>query len=197
MFRRLLALILVLSPLTGCVQAQISALRKKCDFEDDQRFAVLRGKLPLSPSATETPPTLAELSNNAKPTPPERDAIFALDIEQSSCAQQAIGIASRSGNTSIVGLFSETRLANQNLLKLLADGQITYGQFRGNSFQLLASAQRTLGDYERAQQVADAHSQQAAAAQMMATSQALQVFNRQPSVTTCNALGTGISCVTR
>ncbi len=69
-------------------------------------------------------------------------------------------------------------------MKLLADGQITYGQYRSNSFQLLADAQKTLGDYERAQQVADARSQQAAAAQMAATSQALQTFNRQPSITT-------------
>ena len=196
MLVRLVPLFFVLLSLVGCVQAQISALRKKCDFENDDRFVVLRGKLPLSPSASEAPPTLAELSNNAKPSPPEREAIFALDVETSGCAQQALGIASRTGNASLVGLFSETRLANQNLMKLLADGQITYGQYRSNSFQVLANAQKALGEYERAQQVADAQSQRAAAAQMAATSQALQAFNRQPSITTCNALGPSISCVT-
>jgi hypothetical protein len=196
MYRIFVALFLTLVSLGGCVQAQIAALRQKCDFENDERFAVLRGKLPLSPSGVETPPTLAELSNNAKPSSTEREAIFAFDAEASNCAREAVGLASRSGNASIVGLFSEARLANQNLLKLLADGKITYSQYRSNSFQLLANAQKTLGEYERAQQIANAHSQQAAAAQMSATTQAFQAFNRQPSITTCNALGGGISCVT-
>ena len=195
-----LVLLLVLTSgtlsLGGCVQAQIASLRQRCDFENDPRFAVLRGKLPLSPSASESPPTLAELENKSKPTPAEREAIFALDSETSSCARDAIGIASRAGNASIVGLFSETRLANQNLTKFLANGQITYSQYRSNSFQLLANAQKALGEYERAQQIANAHTQQAAAAQMAATTQALQAFNRQPSITTCNALGSSISCVT-
>jgi hypothetical protein len=196
MHRILAALFLALVSLGGCVQAQVAALRQKCDFESDERFVALRGKLPLSPSAVETPPTLAELSNNTRPSPTEREAIFALDAETSNCAREAIGLASRSGNASIVGLFSETRLANQNLMKLLTDGKITYGQYRSNSFQLQANAQKALGDYERAQQIANAHSQQAAAAQMSAATQALQAFNRQPSITTCNALGAGISCVT-
>jgi hypothetical protein len=196
MYRTLIALLLALVTLGGCVQAQVAALRKKCDFENDERFAVLRGKFPLSPGESESPPTLAELSNNTKPSPAEREAIFALDAETTNCAREAIGLASRSGNTSVIGLFSETRLAKQNLTKLLADGKITYGQYRSNSFQLVASAQKALGDYERAQQIADAHSQQAAAAQMSAATQSLQAFNRQPSITTCNALGSGISCVT-
>ena len=196
MFGRRYVVILMLLTLAGCVQAQIGALRKQCDFENDERFAILRGKITLSPDASEAPPTLAELSNNNKPTPAEREAIFALDVETSKCAQQALGIASRSGNASVVGLLSDVRLANLNLEKLLVDGQITYGQYRGNSFQLLANAQKALGDYERAQQIADAHSRQAAATQMAATSQAIQSFNRQPSITTCNALGAGISCVT-
>ncbi len=115
MFGRLVAIFLMLLSLAGCVQAQIDALRKQCDFENDERFAILRGKLPLSPAATEAPPTLAELSNSTKPSSAEREAMFALDVETSNCAQRAMGIASRSGNASIVGLFSETRLANQTL----------------------------------------------------------------------------------
>ena len=183
--------------LLGCVQAQIADLRKRCDFENDPRFESLRGKIPLSPSAAENPPTLSELSNNSRPTPAEREAIFQLDGEQSVCARDALGIVSRVGSASVVGLFSETRLANVNLLKLLADGKITYSQYRNNSFQLLANAQKALGEYERAQQIANAASQQAAAAQMSATTQALKAFNQQPSITTCNALGHSVSCVTR
>lgn len=183
--------------LGGCIQAQIASLRQRCDFDNDARFEVLRGKIPLSPAAAESPPTLAELGNNSKPTVAERAAIFELDSETSVCRRDAIGIASRTGNASAVGLFSEVALAKQNLLKLLADGQITYRQYRTNSYQLLANAQKALGEYERAQQIANAQSQQAAAAQMSATTQMLQSFNRQPSITTCNALGSGISCVTR
>ena len=182
--------------LSGCVAAQIADLRKKCDFENDPRFASLRGKIPLSPSAVESPPTLLELSNNSRPTPAEREAIFVLDGEQSICARDALGIASRVSSPSVVGLFSETRLASVNLLKLLADGKITYSQYRNNSYQLLANAQKALGEYERAQQIANAASRQAAAAQMSATTQALKDFNQQPSITTCNALGRSVSCVT-
>jgi hypothetical protein len=194
-FRPVMLLSILL--LSGCVQAQIASLRRRCDFDNDPRFEVLRGKLPLSPGANESPPTLIELSNNSRPTAAEREAIFAFDAETSICAREAIGIASRTGNASVVGLFSEVRLANQNLMKLLADGQITYSQYRNNSFQLLANAQKALGEYERAQQMANAQSQQAAASEMSATTQNLQAFNRQPSITTCNALGGSVSCITR
>jgi hypothetical protein len=195
-FLSTIMLISILS-LGGCVQAQIASLRKQCDFENDPRFEVLRGKLPLSPSAIEAPPTVAELSNNKKPTPAEREAILELDSESSNCARGAIGIASRTGNASVVGLFSEARLARVNLTKLLADGQITYSQYRNNSYQLLANTQKALGEYERAQQIANAQTQLASAADMAATTQALQTFNRQPTITNCNAIGYGISCVTR
>jgi hypothetical protein len=181
----------------GCVQAQIADLRKRCDFTNDPRFATLRGKIPLSPIEAENPPTLAEISNNQRPTPSERAVLFELDGEASQCARDALNIASRMGSASTVGLLSETRLANVNLEKLLADGQITYGQYRSNSYRLLAHAQQILGEYERAQQIANAASRQAAAAQLSATTQALQAFNRQPSITTCNSLGNSISCISR
>src|ERR1700760_4437418 len=67
-----LTTLLAVLNLLGCAQIQVAALRKKCDFEDDPRFEVLRGKVPLSPRASEAPPTLIELSNNSKPTPAER-----------------------------------------------------------------------------------------------------------------------------
>ena len=153
------------------MQAEINSLRDRCNFENDARFAALKGKIPLSPEGLETPPTLIELSNQAKPTQSEKAAIFSYDVEASKCANDALRIATRAGNSSVVGLFSEARIASQNLLRRLAEGQITYGQYRSNSFQLLANAQKSLGDYARAQQVADAQSRQAAAAEMAASSQ--------------------------
>ena len=180
--------------LTGCVQAQIADLRKRCDFTNDPRFESLRGKVPLSPTQAESPPTLAEISNNGRPTASERAALFEYDGETSLCAQDALKIVSGFGSD-VVGLFRETQLANVNLRKLLAEGQITYGQYRNNSYQMLAKAQQILGGYQQAQQIANAASQQAAAAQLSSTTQALQAFNRQPSITTCNSLGTSVSCV--
>ena len=119
-----LTVILAALGVAGCVQMQIADLRKRCDFANDPRFEVLRGKFPLSPTEVENPPTLAEISNNDRPTPKERAAIFEYDREGSVCARDALDIASRAGSESVVGLFRETRLAIVNLMKLLADGQI-------------------------------------------------------------------------
>jgi hypothetical protein len=82
-------------------------------------------------------------------------------------------------------------------MKMLADGQITYGQFRQNQYQILTKAQQVVGEYDRAQQVANAASRQAAAAQLSATTQSLQAFDRQPSITTCNGIGSNVTCVSR
>jgi hypothetical protein len=193
-----LVLLAALFSLTACVQAQIADLRKRCDFTNDPRFEVLRGKVPLSPVEVENPPTLVEISNTGRPTATERAALFELDQEGAVCARDAMNIVSRaSNNASLVGLFREARLANVNQMKLLADGKITYGQYRTNTYQILSKAQQVAGDYERSQQVANAASQQAAAAQLSATTQSLQAFNQQPSVTTCNALGSSVTCVSR
>ena len=197
MIRRALTPVLATLVLTGCVQMRIADLRKRCDFTNDPRFETLRGKIPLGPTEAENPPTLAEISNNNRPTTSERAALFEYDREQAVCAQEALNIVSTAASASVVGLFREVRLANVNQAKLLADGQITYGQFRNNTYQLLARAQQILGEYERAQQVANAANQQAIAAQISSTTQALQTFNQQPTITTCNSLGNSVSCVSR
>lgn len=59
---------------------------------------------------------------------------------------------------------------------------------------LLARAQQVLGEYERAERAADAAAKQAAAAQLNSTMQLLQSFNRNPTITTCNRIGFGITC---
>ena len=89
---RYLSLTVILAALgvVGCVQMQIADLRKRCDFANDPRFEVLRGKFPLSPTEVENPPTLAEISNNDRPTPKERAAIFEYDREGSVCARDAL-----------------------------------------------------------------------------------------------------------
>jgi hypothetical protein len=181
----------------ACAQAQIADLRKRCDFSNDPRFEVLRGKVPLSPTEVENPPTLTEISNAARPTPSEREAIFEFDQQTAFCAREGMNIISRTTNDSVAGLFREARLASVNQMKLLADSQITYGQYRINTYQILSRVQQVAGEYSRAQQIANAASQQAAAAQMSATMRTLQAFNQQPSITTCNSIGPSVSCVTR
>lgn len=79
---------------------------------------------------------------------------------------------------SVSALFREARLATVNQMKLLAEGQITYGQYRTNSYQIMVRAQQVVGELQRAQQVADAASAQAAAANLSSTVQAFQAFNR-------------------
>jgi hypothetical protein len=77
-----LAPVTVALVVAGCAQAQLTALRNRCDFTNDPRFETLRGKIPLNPTEVESPPTLAELSNNERPTANERAALFQLDQEQ-------------------------------------------------------------------------------------------------------------------
>jgi len=193
-----LAPVLAAVIVASCVQAQIADLRNRCDFTQDPRFESLRGKIPLSPTEVETPPSLAEISNTGRPTTSERAALFELDQENARCAREALNIVSRARvSESVVGLFKEARLASVNQMKLLTEGQITYGQFRANSYQILARAQQIMGEYSRTQQIADAASQQAAAASLSSTMQALRAFNQQPTITNCNAIGNNVSCVSR
>jgi hypothetical protein len=182
---------------TSCVRAQIADLRKRCDFTNDPRFEVLRGKFPLNPSENENPPTLAEISNNGHPTASERNALLQLDQEGSFCAREALNIIAANAPDTVVGLSREGRLAIVNQQKLLVEGQITYGQYRANSYQILARVQQIGGEYTRAQQIANATNQQAAAAQLSSSMQMLQAFNRQPTISTCNAIGSGVSCISR
>jgi hypothetical protein len=181
----------------ACVQAQIADLRNRCDFSNDPRFETLRGKVPLSQVEAENPPTLAEISNTGRPTATERAALFQFDQETAFCTREALSIASRATSPAVVGFLREATLAALNQRKLLADGQITYGQHRMNTYQLLARAQQIVGEYTRAQQIADAANMQASAAQASVTMQALQAFNRQPTITSCNSIGYNVSCISR
>jgi len=105
-------------------------------------------------------------------------------------------LAARYYPSDVVGLLQEVYLAYTNQTKLLVDGQITFGQFTNNTHQIYSEAMQVAGKYERAQQAANAASRQAAAAQLSATMQTIQTFNRQPTVTNCNRLGGNISCTT-
>jgi len=183
-----------LCALGSCAQVRISKLRTECDFSNDPRFASLNGKFPLSPAQFEAPPTVFQLGNKTRPTPEEKQAILEYDRVSEFCASEAMEIASRTDPVSVQGLFREMRVAVENQRRLLADGSITYGQCRQNSYLLLAQTQQVMGEYLRAQQIADAASTQAAAAHLNSTMQMLQTFNRKPSITTCNSFGNGITC---
>jgi hypothetical protein len=77
---------------------QLADLRKRCDFSNDPRFEVLRGKIPLSPAQVESQLTLAEI-NNERPTPTERAALFDHDQVGAVCTHEAMDIASRGPRT--------------------------------------------------------------------------------------------------
>lgn len=183
--------------IAGCMQAQLAQLKERCDFSNDPRFVVLRGKVPLSPTEVEAVPSLAQISNINRPTSEERAALLELDQESTVCAQEGMKIVNRIDSSgSLGGLYREARLAIVNQSKLLADRQITYGQFRSNQQQIMSRVQQVAGELARAKQMADAASQQAAAANLSSTVQAFQAFNRQPTVTNCNRLGSNVTCVT-
>lgn len=183
--------------LLGCAQAQLASISKRCDFSADPRFASIRGKVPLdSRGASETPPTVRQISDNSKPTLEQREALLALDDANAPCRADKMRLAARYYPADVVGLLQEVYLAYTNQAKLLIDGQITFGQFTSNTHQIYSEAMQVAGKYERAQQAVNAASRQAAAAQLSATTQTIQTFNRQPTVTNCNRLGGSISCTT-
>ena len=175
-------------------ETRVTNLSAKCDFSNDPRFKVLAGKVPLSPAQVSAPPTLAEISNNSKPTPQEKAALLELDKAGKICVDEAMAIADRHLSTGMQGMLREVRLANLNLQRLLLEGKITYGHYRQNAYQLLARSQQVLGEYERAERAANVAAKQAAAAQLNSTMQLLQAFNRSPTITTCNRIGFGITC---
>lgn len=180
----------------GCVQTQVSALQEKCDFSNDPRFVVLRGKIPLRPQDNTASPTLEEISDKSVPNAVERQALIELDSASAFCRRGALDIASHSAPPAVVGLMREADSALLNQRMMLANGKISFGQFRQNQYKILGQTERVAGQYLQSQQAADAAKQQAAAAQLSATVQTLQAFNRQSTVTNCSALGSTVSCVT-
>jgi hypothetical protein len=190
-------LLSLVATLSGCAQAQISALRDKCDFSSDPRFASIRSKVGLSIAEREAAPTLRQIDDNSKPTPEQREALLEFDEANAPCRQGAMAFVSKYGSADMVGLYQELSLARTNQLKLLIDGEITFGQYRNNTYQMLARANQIAAQYERAQSMANAAASQAAAVQFSSTMQAFQTFNRQPTITTCNSLGGSINCYSR
>jgi hypothetical protein len=178
-------------------QMELQTLKNKCDFSADPRFASLRGKVPLSPDAEDALPTLAEINYSSRPTPEERKELLEADAATQFCREGAIEIIDRYASPDVAGAARSYSLAQTNVLKLLVNGDISYGTAREVGYELLARWQQILGEYDRAQQIADAASQQAAAAQMSAAAQAFSAFNQHPAVTNCSLLGANISCVSQ
>jgi hypothetical protein len=189
-------LLSLVATMSSCAQAQISALRDKCDFSADPRFASIRGKVGLSLAEREAAPTLRQIDDSSRPTPDQREALLEFDEANAPCRQGAMAFVSKYGSADIVGLFQELSLARTNQLRLI-NGEITFGQYRNNTYEMLARAKQIAAQYERAQSMANAAASQAAAAQFSTTMQAFQTFNRQPTITTCNSFGGSISCYSR
>ncbi|MBR2813371.1 MAG: hypothetical protein IKE60_01875 [Reyranella sp.] len=182
----------------GCAQQrtaqELAEIQQRCDVSADLRFSSLRGKVPLNSIEGTTPPTVRQIDDNSKPTPEQREALLTLDETWAPCRQAQIQYESRHYPADIVGLDRELQLAVTNLRRLLINGAISFGQFNNNRYQLYAQGQQIAGQIMRAQRMANAAAQQAAATQYSATLQALQAFNRQPTVTTCSRLGNMINC---
>lgn len=179
---------------SGCVNAQIAALRERCDFSNDPRFSILKGKIPLSPMESETPPTLAEISNSNLANAAESRAILAFDEAGRPCLSEATRIASRAGGPAVVAILTNLRQKNLAELKRLAEGQISYGSYRQVSYSNLIMANRELAAVNS---IAEAN-QQAAAASLIAAGNQMIDASRGPSsdlvTTNCRRVGQYLSC---
>lgn len=195
--------------LGGCAQAvmqsQMQQLRASCDFSGDPRFASLRGKVPLSPAENERPPSLAEVSNAATPTPAERTALLALDQATQPCAEEALRIARANLPGVTAARLQQVRIDSLRQAQLLVNAQITYGQYRANTYQIMTSALGQ-GDRELRSIQAQQHAQQQAATAALATTGAAlleagrprQVAPQPPMPTTtnCRYVGNALQCNT-
>jgi hypothetical protein len=102
--------------------------------------------MPLSPREGSTLPTLAELSNSSRPTPIERQAIMELDKAQEPYRTALIDLQTRYASPTVVALTKQRTSAVLELKAQLADGQITYGQYRQRSYDNLAATNRAIAE---------------------------------------------------
>lgn len=186
------------------LQMEAKKLTQECNFSNDPRFQILRGKVTLSPEETAKPPSLAEIMNNARPTEQEREALLLLDQAWHPCRLRALQLVSQNAPPVITGVYKEMANAAILMEAKLVDGQMTYGEYRQQSYEMISRAERVVSEYIQAQQIADAAKQQAAAAQLMATMQTIQTLNQSyiqhlppsPIITNCNRVGGTINCLT-
>jgi hypothetical protein len=112
---------------------EMNATVEQCDFSNDSRFVVLRGKMPLSAKANGALPTLAELSNSNRPTPTERQAIMDMDTAVQPCRTAGLELATRY-NLPTTAALKRLASANLKLKAQLVAGEITYGQYRQRNY---------------------------------------------------------------
>jgi hypothetical protein len=190
---------------SGCMSTQVASLRDRCTFTSDLRFASIKGKIPLSPAEVEVPPTLAEISNNAVPTPEESSAIYAYDAANAPCVAEATAIGRSNGSPGVVAIMTNLRQNSLRELKKLADRQISYGQFRQISYAYYVAANRELQGEVNAMQIVAAQQQAAAAAMtsagaaMIQASRPVQSFDPEPvrsapMTTNCRKIGQIVNC---
>lgn len=185
-------------------ESEMNKLYQQCNFANDPRFQVLRGKLPLSPEEAARPPSAAEILNSARPTEQEREALLLLDQVYHPCRVRALQLISQYYPPIVASVSKEMASTAILMVARVIAGQITYGEYRQQSYELLSRTERVINEYLQTQQVADAVRQQATAAALMATMQTIQTLNQSymqslppsPIITNCNRMGGTINCVT-
>lgn len=191
--------LITLLVIAGCANVQVSALRDRCTFTNDPRFEILRGKIPLSPAEAETPPTLAEISNNQVPTAAESKAIYNYDSAYEPCVRDAMALMRNTGGAGATAVAANLRQRTVQELKRLAERQITYGQYRQITYSYYTAAARELQGEINALDIAAAQRQAASAATIAAGAQAIQASRPAPTYiapknTTCFRNGAYINC---
>ena len=196
-FLRICIFLGMLTLLGACMHQQVAELRESCDFRNDPQFASLRGKIPLSPSEVETPPTLSEISNNMVPTAKEAQLIVAFDALNEVCVRRALDILRKNSNPGVVAIVIALRQNNLRELKLLAERKTTFGRYRQISYQYFIAANRELQGELNAMAVIDAQ-QSAASSSMLSAGAALLGSNRPVSgggtSTSCRRYGSTLTC---
>ena len=186
------------------LELEMNRLTRQCDLTNDPRFQILQGKIVLSIEEAANPPSLAEIMNEARPTEQEREALFLLDQAYRPCTVRILQLSSQYDPPIVTSALKELASASILMYARLVDGQITYGEYRQQSYEMGSRTDRVIAEYLQVQQIADAARKQAAAAQLMATMQTIQTLSQSylqhlppsPIITNCNRLGGAINCVT-
>jgi hypothetical protein len=205
---------LVLIGLGGCaLQQRREAIAEEhviihnCDLAmANPEFAPLRGKVPLSNSEGNAVPTLAEVTDPRKPTKEDKQLLLDLDKAKAPCRAKILAFADKHLPLQEVALLREAQSSNLILEAKLYNGDISYGQFWRQRYDLLVRTQKTLADYDqaiRSQRLAD---QQAASATLLNTMRAMQTTNQRyyqsapanPIITTnCRQISNSVQCISQ
>ena len=182
--------------LTGCAnvltQADIDAHDRSCDLRQHPELALVKGKIPLSNSEGKNV-SLQMLTLDRTPTDSEKVAIIRTEELGQPCRQKSEDNRNKIAATmpELVSLASTSGSALKGNLAMLYLGKITYAQHNGN-VQLIFNKYT-----EAATKIVSAYQQRQQAQAQAFTNIYLQEIMRQPTFTSCTALGNTINCNSR